>query len=160
MANVSQCAETNQTYCTNYDNYPTEFIEEFLQKHLHKYAVVFGSDMISTEIITRNNADEEITLCDSYEEVIYPQVGKNQNGIDLFIVNTEEFKQGVRISRCRDRGEQCNKMGDSLFGYRTECKQHFVYRELLSFRPDGTTIMKEKYEFPACCSCAAYRDFN
>lgn len=115
--------------------------------------------MISSDIINRSDAFDEISLCDSREQVIYPTSGKNKNGEELYIFNTPEHKQGVRVSICRDKGEPCKMTENFPNGYRTECKQHFVYRELLSLSPEGVPI-KDKFEMPACCSCSVYRGSN
>ncbi|XP_031629375.1 protein spaetzle-like isoform X2 [Contarinia nasturtii] len=159
MANVSRCADSNLSYCTNDTSYPMDIIEKLLRKQLHKYADAFGSDMISTNISTRYGGADEITLCDYYEEVIYPKSGRNQKGVDMFIINTNDHKQGVRVSKCVNNGQTCRMSENFPNGYRTECKQHFVYRELLTLAPDQT-ITRDKFEFPACCSCAVYRDDN
>ncbi|XP_055296612.1 protein spaetzle-like isoform X2 [Sitodiplosis mosellana] len=156
IANLSRCATNNQTFCTTDATYPLGVIEKLLRKHLHKFADVFGTDMISSDIINRSDAFDEITLCDSFEQVIYPTSGKNKNGEELYIFNTPEHKQGIRVSMCRNKGAACRMTENFPNGYRTECKQHFVYRELLSLSPEGVPI-KEKFEFPACCSCAVYR---
>lgn len=158
LANVGQCAQQNETFCTNDDNYPIDYIQKLLRKHLHKFADVFGTDMIVNDLATRigNNDGEEFYLCDTQEKVIYPTSGKRQDGTDLYILNTPQHRQGVRVSMCYNKGQPC-KMSDSFPNqFRTECKQQFVYRELLSLSPEGVP-MKEKFEFPACCSCAVYR---
>lgn len=155
IANLSRCSN-NQTFCTRDDNYPLDVVQKLLRKHLHKFADVFGTDMISSDIINRSDAFDEITLCDYYEQVIHPTSGKNKNGEELYIFNTPEHKQGVRVSMCRNKGATCRMTENFPNGYRTECKQHFVYRELLSLSPEGVPV-KDKFEFPACCSCAVYR---
>lgn len=155
--NVHQCADNNQTFCTSDSTYPVDHVEKLLRKHMHKFADVFGSDsIVVSDLRTRIDGSDEVELCDSYEKVIFPQSGKTQDGTQLYIFNTDTHKQGVRVSICRNRGQQC-RMSDSFpNNYRTECKQHMVNRELLSLSPDGIPI-KEKFPFPACCSCAVYR---
>lgn len=157
LANVIECADQNQTYCTSDVNYPIDHVQKLLRKQLHKYADVFGSDsLVVSDVKTRIGEGDEVELCDSYEKVIYPTSGRTQDGTALYIINTPEHKQGVRVSICRNAGVPC-RMSDSFpNNYRTECKQHMVNRELLSLSPDGTPI-KQKFPFPACCSCAVYR---
>lgn len=158
IANVSRCTDNFQKYCTNDTNYPIDVIQKLLRKQLHKFADAFGSDMIATDIINRSGGGfDEISLCDTYEEVIYPTSGRNQEGVDTFIINTNDHKQGVRVSKCLNWGEKCRMSENFPNGYHTKCKQHFVYRELLTLAPDQT-IKKDKFQFPACCSCAVYRD--
>lgn len=82
--------------------------------------------------------------------------GQRQDDSFLFIINTVERRQGVRISRCLNPSKACH-MGDAFPNhYRTECKQQYVYRELLALSNDGQA-MKEKFKFPACCSCVLHR---
>lgn len=153
---MSRCSTNNQTFCTRDETYPLDVVQKLLRKHLHKFADVFGNDMISTDILSRNDGFDEISLCDSYEQVIHPTSGKNKNGEELYIFNTPDHQQGVRVSMCRNKGAPCKMTENFPNGYRTECKQHYVYRELLSLSSDGVPI-KDKFEFPACCSCAVYR---
>lgn len=156
VANVNRCAEPNQLYCTNDDTYPIEHIEKLLRKHIHKFADVFGSDSTENEVKTRIDGFDEVPLCDYSEKVIYPTSGQRQDGTELYIFNTVEHKQGVRVSICRNLGQPCHMFDSFPNNYRSECKQHHVYRELLSLSPDGIPT-KEKFKFPACCSCAVYR---
>lgn len=155
-ANINRCAEPNQLYCTNDTSYPIDHIEKLLRKHIHKFADVFGSDSTVNALSTRIDGFDEVQLCDYTEKVIYPISGKTQDGTELYIFNTAEHKQGVRVSICRNLGQPCHMSDGFPNNYRTECKQHMVYRELLSLSPDGVPI-KEKFKFPACCSCAVYR---
>lgn len=156
LANVKRCAEPNQLYCTNDTSYPTDHIEKLLRKYIHKFADVFGSDSMVNEVSTRIDGFDEIQLCDYTEKLIFPTSGQRLDGTELYIFNTPEHKQGVRVSICRNLGQPCHMSEGFPNSYRTECKQHMVYRELLSLSPDGVPI-KEKFKFPACCSCAVFR---
>lgn len=158
MPNVSRCAEANQKYCTKVDNYPTNEVQRLLQKFSDKYADSFVSDMLSSTISNRMNPviSDEVELCEYYEEVIYPKLGTTLNGMDAIIVNTDTHKQGIRVSKCKNAGAACKMSENFPLQYRATCKQHFVIRELLTISPNGTTVDREKFEFPACCSCALY----
>ncbi|XP_031629388.1 protein spaetzle-like [Contarinia nasturtii] len=160
IANVKDCAENNQTYCTKTDNYPTRIVQQLLDRQPHKYDDVFGSDMM-TEIETRFDPNQdEVELCETYEDVIFPIIGTNSMGVDRFIINTPEKKQGVRISMCGNAGIECNILNKIVANdYVTTCKQQFVYRELVALG-DNNQIIKDKFEFPACCSCALYKIKN
>lgn len=153
---VKNCITRNQTYCLNSTNYPEAQIEEMIRKDLHKYKDLFGSDGIEPDVVTRNNADSEEQLCDSYEEVIYPTAGIRQDETSWLIVNTKTYKQGVRVAKCHHANRPCRMTESFPNNYSTECKQHFVYRELLAISPEGTTT-KDKFKFPACCSCVLHR---
>lgn len=70
------CTTQNQTYCTSLDNYPLDHIEKLMRKNAHKYADVFGSDVLVADLGVRiDNPEYEEELCDSREEVIYPTEG-------------------------------------------------------------------------------------
>lgn len=130
-----------------------------LQENANKYADIFGSDIVTSDIVDRANdmfGDHEEHLCDSYEKVIYPTTGKTQDGSELFIFNTNDYKQGVRVSMCRNTGQPCNWATNFPNEYKTECKQQMVYRQLLSLSADGQPI-KNHFEFPACCSCVLHK---
>lgn len=155
-ANVSECADNEDTYCIKKFNYPADYIQKLLQKFSHEFVDVFGSDLTMNEVAFRIDALDDEYLCDSYEDVIYPTAGKTQDGKELFILNTETHRQGVRVSKCQKKGQPC-KMSESFpVIYQTECKQQMVYRELLSLSPEGKPV-KDHFEFPACCSCVLHR---
>lgn len=156
LANVNECAEHNQTFCTKNDNYPTEYIRKMLRTFGDKFVDVFSTDLTTNDVEFRIDGLDEVYLCDSYEKVIYPTSGKRQDGTELYIFNTDNHKQGVRVSLCQRAGHAC-KMTDSFpNNYRSECKQEMVYRELLSLSPEGQPV-KEHFEFPACCSCILHQ---
>lgn len=156
VPNVSKCAENDQSFCTKDDNYPLDFIRKLLEKYSHKYAEVFGTDLSTNEVAFRTDVMDEEHLCESREQVIYPTSGKRKDGSEMYIVNTDDHQQGVRVSLCQTKGQPC-KMSESFpNAFRTECKQQMVYRELLSISPKGEPV-KDHFEFPACCSCVLHR---
>lgn len=126
-----------------------------MQEQAHHFEDVLVNDIIDISIRDGMNMDEE-HLCDSIEKVIYPTSGTTKDGKELYIFNTEELKQGVRVSLCSNSGGKC-KMSDSFPNhYRSECKQQEVYRQLLSLAPNGQAV-KDHFPFPACCSCVLHR---
>lgn len=156
MANLTQCAESDQTFCTKNDNYPADHVRRLLQEHSHRYADSFVSDVVLNDVAIRVDDFDIEHLCESYEKVIYPTSGKTQDGNERYILNTDEFKQGVRVSLCRKSGQPCKMPDVYPVGYKTECVQNKVYRQLLSLGTDGQPI-KNHFEFPACCSCILRR---
>lgn len=153
MPNDRDCLTKNQPYCVATQNYPASLIDDLIRKSSHKFESAFGSDAIEViDIGTRNNANDEEQLCDSYEEVIYPTSGEREDTTKWFIVNTNKYQQGVRIARCLNPSNPCRMTEAFPNFYRTECKQHFAYRELVAVTPEGNTT-KDKFKFPACCTC-------
>lgn len=126
-----------------------------MQKYLHKFADVFGNDLTKDDVGFRMGFDDE-ELCVTYEKVIYPTAGKRRDGSDAFILNTDSHHQGVRVSMCQDKGQPCKWASVFPNQFRTECKQQFVFRELLSLSPQGEPV-KDHFEFPACCSCVLHK---
>lgn len=160
MANVAQCAMNNETFCTKNDGYPMDHIKNLLREHANKYADAFVTDVSTNDITDRvvdriEGLDDEY-MCESYEKVIFPTTGKTQDGRDQFIINTDEFKQGVRVSMCRRAGQPCKLSEHFPNDFKSECKQQMVYRQLLSLSSSGQPI-KSHFEFPACCSCVLHR---
>lgn len=156
MPNITECAEQNQTYCTKDDKYPIEYISRVLKLYAHEYDDAFSSDLTTNDVVFRIDAIDEDYLCDSFEKVIYPTSGKRKDGTELYIFNTDDHRQGVRVSLCQKRGEPCKMTENFPIGYTTECKQQMVYRELLSLSPETGLPVKDHFEFPACCSCALH----
>lgn len=229
VANVSQCAESYQTFCTKNDGYPHEYMQQLLQSYLHQYnrffdvpAIASGAEsrakthattvplleipvrkmdspitvvedrfdepqssfdttpMMRTTMRTptmmtsmrprmrpiittptmmtsvNDDSNDEIELCDTVGKVIYPTSAKSETGIDLFIFNSDDHKQGVHVTICQDVGKPCDDFVVLRNNYVSECKQQKIYRELLSLSPQGTPI-KERFEFPASCTCILRR---
>lgn len=151
-ANGSRCSE-NGTFCTELSRYPTEHVNALLKKAGHKFIDQFGTDELDAPIGVRFGSDDE-QLCDSYEEVIYPTEAQRRDESWLFILNTNR-QQGVRISKCRSPSKPC-RMADSFpEQYRSECKQLYMYRELVALSPDGSAT-KDKFKLPSCCSCVLH----
>lgn len=156
VADPNRCAEGNDTFCTKDDSYPLDLVESILQQNLNKYDYFFGSDEIPQSVVNRDSNMDDIELCESYTDVIYPQSGENEKGVKVFIFNTENHKQGVRVSMCKHSGKACNNIISVPNDHHTECRQEYVYKELLSISPEKAPI-KDKFKFPVCCSCAVYR---
>lgn len=49
VANISQCAEYRQTFCTKNDDYPREYMTQLLQTHLNQYDRFFEGHATDSE---------------------------------------------------------------------------------------------------------------
>lgn len=98
-----------------------------------------------------------IEMCGSYEKVYYPTSGNNDNGTGLYIFNTNDHKQGVRVSLCSNSGDKCEDLVSVPNGYRSKCQQHHIHFELISLSPEGEMV-KNRFRFPSGCSCVAVRN--
>lgn len=147
----------DRSYCQNVTNYPQSHIEKLISENLDKFVDVFGSDVVEGDVITRDDeSNDEVKLCDSYEEVIYPQSAQREDGSSWFVVNTDKHKQGIRIVRCLNAMKPCKMLDNFPNNYRSECKQNYVFREMIALTPEGAAE-KEKFKFPACCSCVLHK---
>lgn len=94
------CA-SGSTFCEHVDNYPTHLITQNIDREAQKYSALFGVDVVVPGIENRfNGIEEEVSLCRSTEELIFPKAGLTRENNWLFIVNVENYQQGIRIERC------------------------------------------------------------
>lgn len=177
VTNVSLCAENHQTFCTKNDDYPLEYIQKLLYRLPPEYERFFYAQAVPRRSKTAEEAseveksagvpfsddaydvaegDDPIEMCDTYEKIIYPTSGTTHTGEGLFIFNTDDHKQGVHIEMCQNAGKPCDDFVILRNNYKSMCKQQTIYRELLSLSPEGKPI-KERFEFPASCTCVLRR---
>ncbi|KAL1121941.1 hypothetical protein AAG570_003349 [Ranatra chinensis] len=92
------------------------------------------------------------------EKLVFPKSAKNKEDVWMFIVNQDQYQQGVRIEICvkasqGGTGEQCSFTESFPLGYQTSCKQKYIYRKLLAVdRKSGETVA-DTFQLPSCCSC-------
>lgn len=154
--NITQCAGHHGLFCLSGDNYPIDYVQFLLHKHWHMLSFAFHNDIADpNESVIDTVIETESDICRSDDRIIYPTSGQNVDGKNLFIINTPEHKQGVRISVCQGKSKPCQV--SEKIPYKTQCEQRFVYRELLALSKDGVPI-KEKFKFPAFCTCKIYYD--
>ncbi|XP_055676521.1 protein spaetzle isoform X3 [Lutzomyia longipalpis] len=153
MSNIQKpdCAK-DSTFCVEDKNYPKSHIESLLEKNYKQYAEFVTEDYITADLTQRNDIPGEESLCESYENKVYPTSGVNRDNKWLYIINQSNFTQGVRIEECRRKGQPCSLA--SLFPptYVSECKQKFQYRQLLALDERGE-IIKDFFRLPSCCKC-------
>lgn len=111
----------------------------------------FNMDEMVMDVSQRFGASNDVSLCDAKDEIIYPEAGTLVNGTWSLIVNTNGFKQGLRIEKCLNPDEPSLYAENFPLIYRAVCRQKYVYRLMIA--TDETRISKEWFKFPACCSC-------
>lgn len=52
----------------------------------------------------------------------------------------------------RNDGQECNMIQGFAEGYKTSCKQKYIYRELAAVGSNGN-IVKDQFRFPSSCCC-------
>lgn len=118
-----------------------------------KSSVGFGVDTRSRD---SDEFENVIEMCGSHEKVYYPTSGNNDNGTGLYIFNTNDHKQGVRVTLCSNSGDECELVSFPN-GYRSKCQQQHIHFELVSLSPEGEMV-KDRFKFPSGCSCVAVRN--
>lgn len=133
-----------------------ERIDQIMASHLHLFAGVFGDDVVVPDgdsIGVRSDTEDiDVPLCTPRERVIHPDYGFTNDKRRLTIVNTDNYKQGVRVEYCEHSEQPCNQLSHSL-GYPTECKQMYHHRTLLAIDPVTGKPYKEQFVLPSCCKC-------
>ena len=61
---------------------------------------------------------DESPVCRGETRYIFPKVAKNMNGTNRFIVNTEEYKQGVTVVECHPEANGKNNYGKPILKIR------------------------------------------
>lgn len=130
--------------------YPADIIDEIMNEHIARFEGAFGNDMINGDKLnSRFHISNEQFFCDIDEMLIHPSVGYTVKNSSVHIVNTKNFKQGVRIEKCRDEGKPCKFCDEN-----TVCKQLYHYRTLVAVNLDSRKPYKELIQLPSCCKCA------
>ncbi|KAK9506297.1 hypothetical protein O3M35_008257 [Rhynocoris fuscipes] len=155
-----ECAK-GSTFCENVDHYPSQYIENVLQETGIQFKGMFGNDIVRdyTSLLHRIDVKEEHTLCPSVENVVYPKTAKNKEDQWLFVVNQGQYRQGVRVETCKspDNSESCAFTEGFPLGYKTTCRQKYIYRRLIALNADGKTIT-DTFQLPSCCACIVTND--
>lgn len=147
---IDRMSDTDHTQGTA--EYPTDLINEVMNTHRLVFEGAFGDDLVipaGDALNARSNAFGDEFLCDSAETLVHPRSGTTRNNSTVWIVNTEDYKQGVRIETCRYKGKQCNFCEVNAI-----CKQVYHYRTLVAVDKISGKATKEQILLPSCCKCA------
>lgn len=137
------------TYCETVDSYPEHIVNEALQRNASlKYLAVV--DEVS-DIVNRFDVDD-VSLCESDEQVVYVKTAMNKDNEWKYIANQQNFKQGIRVEKCRNENSPCSMVNGPGVGYKTNCIQKYVNRQLLSVQLNGSLVL-DTFRFPSSCCC-------
>ncbi|XP_032688039.1 uncharacterized protein LOC116852122 [Odontomachus brunneus] len=141
------------TFCENVIHYPRNLVDLAIQEN-SSLKLLTSVDVINTvfDITHRIHTSDETPLCSSDEKVVYPQSAENINNEWLYVVNQENFKQGVRVEICSNEEQKCNVIDGFADNYQTICKQKYISRELVALGSNGK-IHTDTFRFPASCCC-------
>lgn len=97
-------------FCIKVENYPENDIDEVLEKISSPFLRTYFSEFDETDQYSEGEAPgagksrlPQIPgepLCQSIREYLHPQAFVNQKGILKKIVNTNQFRQSVRVQKC------------------------------------------------------------
>ncbi|XP_059469394.1 neurotrophin 1-like [Neocloeon triangulifer] len=151
MERGPSCAD-GSTFCEEPDNYPKEYISNLLKQD-KMVKGLFGQDDLSSIILAqRIDSSDEQPLCPSQEHVAYPKTAQNKDDKWLYIINQEDFVQGIRVEKCINKETRCLLSENLPNGYVTTCKQKYIYRKLVSLNDEGRALT-DSFKIPSCCAC-------
>jgi len=99
---------------------------------------------------------QESDMCDSYQKYSYPKKAKNLDGVWFYIINTDEYRQGVKTETCLSsvKGGSCLYGGsEGIDPTSTVCQQFYSNHLLLALSSNGT-ISLEEFLIPSSCGCS------
>ncbi|XP_029668728.1 uncharacterized protein LOC115238788 [Formica exsecta] len=137
-------------FCENVADYPRQLVNAAIARNASLRFLESIDPM--PDIEQRIDTTDEVPLCRYSEQVVYPQTAQNKEKQWLFIVNQDNLKQGIRIEVCLNDGQECNMIQGFAEGYKTSCKQKYIYRELAAVGSSGN-IVKDQFRFPSSCCC-------
>lgn len=133
-------------------DYPVELIDKIMTINRASFEGAFGEDVVIPEgdaLNRRSDTPDEPFLCESSERLTHPQEGQTRNNSKVWIVNTKNYKQGIRVEICRYPGDPCRYCDfDSI------CKQVYHYRTLVAVDKKTNELYKEQILLQSSCKCA------
>ncbi|XP_064552921.1 protein spaetzle isoform X9 [Drosophila montana] len=158
-----QCVDgfnQSRSFCTKVNNYPDlSGLKGILSR---RFANFFSDEPQPTDFGLRMNDDEQY-LCNSHVRYLYPKLGQRLDQSWQYIVNTDEFKQGILIEECDHEGESCQFLDSFPNNYVPVCKQHYVIRHLATINNASSgqpEVANEPFKIPSCCKCVIKSKFS
>ncbi|XP_015588412.1 uncharacterized protein LOC107264549 isoform X2 [Cephus cinctus] len=143
----------DNTYCEHSPDYPEGYIQTAIREQENlKYFT--GVDEVVNIIQRIDSPLEDTQLCVSTEQVIIPKSAENREKQWRYIVNHGNVTQGVRIEKCQNEDSECRIFDSVPNGYKTSCKQKYIYRQLMALMANGS-VSPDLFRFPASCCCHA-----
>ena len=119
---------TNGTRLGKHQKYPASTVRSLLRRHntfksprqfkkLFGEKCEFGTEREPAVAFRFGFSFEETPVCRGYPRYIFPKVAKNIFGKQRFVVNTEEYRQGVTIVECHAgaKGMCINDVSNNIF---------------------------------------------
>lgn len=149
LRTVPSCA--GKTFCEDVAEYPSHLADEIIKKNpqLRNYQ---NDDAVYNINGLRIGVPSTTDLCPSHERVVYMRTAENAANEWRWILNTNNFTQGVRVETCIHEDETCRIIEGLASGYVSSCKQRYVYRQFLAMTSDGK-VVQDAFRIPASCCC-------
>ncbi|XP_033241662.1 protein spaetzle isoform X8 [Drosophila pseudoobscura] len=156
---IPQCVEDqanhkSKSFCTQVENYPDlSLIKGKLSQNFSNF--FSDPEPVPVDISSRLGPNDEVFLCRSRRRYLYPKSGLKSDNTWQFIVNNDEFKQGILIEECENEEMPCDYSLSFPQRYKPICKQHYVLRMLASIRNTSgeLDVGQESFKIPSCCKC-------
>jgi len=146
--------------------YPKELLSGLLANAITSdtFKKVFG-DVVDGDVNSRPQEDiplsgrngiaaQETQLCLSHEVTIYPKAARNKEDKWMFIVNHDDYVQGVKVEKCAREGESCQFLDSPALGFESACRQKYILRKLVALNTDGQSLfVLDTFKLPSCCVC-------
>ncbi|KAJ4443404.1 hypothetical protein ANN_05072 [Periplaneta americana] len=86
-------------FCESVNGYPRDYLKKVLENDVGAsiYQQFFGSDLLD---VGPRFGEEETSLCPSVEEIVFPKVAQNKDAKWRYVINEEDYVQGIRIEKC------------------------------------------------------------
>ncbi|XP_026850565.1 protein spaetzle isoform X3 [Drosophila persimilis] len=157
--NIPQCVEDqanhkSKSFCTQVENYPDlSLIKGKLSQNFSNF--FSDPEPVPVDISSRLGPNDEVFLCRSRRRYLYPKSGLKSDNTWQFIVNNDEFKQGILIEECENEEMPCDYSLSFPQRYKPICKQNYALRTLASIRNTSgeLDVGQESFKIPSCCKC-------
>ncbi|XP_033245331.1 protein spaetzle isoform X16 [Drosophila miranda] len=156
---IPQCVEDqanhkSKSFCTQVENYPDlSLIKGKLSQNFSNF--FSDPEPVPVDISSRLGPNDEVFLCRSRRRYLYPKSGLKSDNTWQFIVNNDEFKQGIMIEECENEEMPCDYSLSFPQRYKPICKQNYALRTLASIRNTSgeLDVGQESFKIPSCCKC-------
>ncbi|KAJ9575475.1 hypothetical protein L9F63_007680 [Diploptera punctata] len=139
--------------CDTVTNYPSRQVSTAVKAKGNNLKDFFVTEPPFAEKLQSRIGEREIELCPSRIETSYPKAGETNAGDKMYIVNNDEYKQGVSVEVCGNSGEKCKLSESFPTGYQAICQQKYSLKRMVGIDRNGESIV-DHFKVPSCCVCS------
>ncbi|XP_012283533.1 neurotrophin 1 [Orussus abietinus] len=142
---------SGSTFCEEVSYYPHDYVKTALRIH-EDLKYLSHADAV-VDVVQRIDSHDEYPLCDSTQIVVYPKSAENKDKEWLFILNQDNFTQGVQIEQCLNPNKECRGTSSPVAsGHKMTCKQKYIYRQMAAIASNGS-VVTQQFRLPSSCCC-------